>query len=135
MKTGIFIHGDCRIIVALENNLWHLSISCKGRLPTYEEIKKARYDLTPNDVHMAEIFPPKEEFVNIHPFTRHLWQIDNKDDVKQGIFRIINKLHDNCDGYEIHIRHLFQDKQAARLFKLTGVDFTDMFKIEEANKP
>lgn len=62
-------------IVSIDGGLHHVSISHKGRLPNYKEIKEARYQLCPNDVTMAQIFPPKEEFVNLHPNCLHLWEI------------------------------------------------------------
>lgn len=46
-----------------------------GRLPTWEEIHDARYDLVPDDVTMAMILPPAVEYVNLHPTTMHLHQI------------------------------------------------------------
>ena len=69
-------------------NGWHISISHRtrtlspttgkpmpGRLVTWDELKEARYRFTPNKVTMALILPPKEEYVNIHPTTMHLWEI------------------------------------------------------------
>lgn len=67
--------GECRIMISIDGGKYHMSISCEDRLPTYEEIKKARYELLPDEIYMAEIFPPKAEFVNVHPYCRHLWQI------------------------------------------------------------
>ena len=58
---------------------WHLSISTPHRNPTWEEIKEARYDFLPHDVTMAMIFPPTKEYVNIHEFCFHLYQIPNKE--------------------------------------------------------
>jgi hypothetical protein len=68
---------------------WHLSISHRsntivstmgrpapGRLPTYDEIKEARYRFVPDGLYMAMILPPKDEFVNVHPTTMHLYRID-----------------------------------------------------------
>jgi len=74
-KPGIFRMGRCRIIVSIDNGLWHLSISTERCSPSYKEIKEARYRYIPNEVTMAQIFPPKEEFVNLHPFCHHLWEI------------------------------------------------------------
>lgn len=64
---------------------WHLSLSHvmvndqgtprPGRLPTYGELKEARYRFCPPEVTMAQLFPPTEEFVNIHETTLHLWQV------------------------------------------------------------
>lgn len=65
---------------------WHLSIShgldsqlmnrrIPGRIPTWDEIKEARYKFIPNDVNMAIMFPPKEHYINVHKTTIHLWEI------------------------------------------------------------
>lgn len=67
--------GRCRVIVTIDNGLWHLSISTSsGNLPSYKEIKAARYKYCPGDITMGELFPPVEEFVNVAE-VRHLWQI------------------------------------------------------------
>lgn len=70
---------------------WHLSISHRksgvldgqgnpaaGRIPTWHEIKEARYRFCPADVNMALMLPPKELYVNSHETTMHLWQIPVK---------------------------------------------------------
>jgi hypothetical protein len=75
-KPGWYKLGRCKILISIDNEAWHLSISCEDCLPSYKEIKDARYQFLPDDIHMAEIFPPKDEFVNLHPFCRHLWQIE-----------------------------------------------------------
>lgn len=76
-------NGRLNVIVSIDDGDWHLSIShtltspikIPGRYPTYEEIKQARYLFCPDDVTMAMLFPPSNEFVNIHNTTFHLWQI------------------------------------------------------------
>lgn len=50
-------------------------MSKKSRYPTYEEIKSARYALLPPEITMVMIFPPPDEFVNLHPNCFHLYQI------------------------------------------------------------
>jgi len=67
--------GRCNIIVSIDNGMWHLSISTPNALPSYKEMKAARYKYLPNEIYAAEIFPPKEEFINVHPYCRHLYQI------------------------------------------------------------
>lgn len=82
--------GFLNLIVGLDpGGGWHMSISHAdktlvspsghmvpgGRVPTYEEIKEARYKFCPNEIYMAMILPPREEFVNVHPTTMHLYQI------------------------------------------------------------
>lgn len=81
-QTGLYKMGRCRIIITKDpdkdfpDGAWHLSISTADALPSYNEVKRARYGLLPDDIYMAEIFPPLDEFVNLHQYTRHLWQID-----------------------------------------------------------
>ena len=62
---------------------WHLSMSHRsfdnalaGRIPTWDEIKDARYKFCPDDVYMAMILPPMAEYVNLHPTTMHLHEVD-----------------------------------------------------------
>lgn len=67
--------GECTVGVSKDNDKWHLSIAHPTRLPTYDELKEARYKFLPDNCHMAQIFPPKAEFVNLHPFCLHLYEI------------------------------------------------------------
>ena len=62
-------------IISIDDGKWHLSISKANEIPSYDEIKEARYKFIPDDVTMAQIFPPKKEFVNLHPYCHHLWEI------------------------------------------------------------
>jgi hypothetical protein len=66
---------ECMVIVSYEPNGWHLSISHPSRNPTWEEIRTARYELVPDQVKMAMILPPKAEYVNVHEFCFHLYEI------------------------------------------------------------
>lgn len=75
MKPGIFKMGRCSVIVSIDNGKWHLSISTPKESPTYDEIKDARYKYIPDNVYMAQIFPPKAEFINIHKYCHHLFEI------------------------------------------------------------
>jgi len=60
---------ECAVIVCREpfadGLRWHLSISHPTRYPTWDEIKVARYALTPADVAMAMILPRTDEYVNV----------------------------------------------------------------------
>jgi hypothetical protein len=60
-----------------ETLVWHLSVAHKHRLPGWTEIADVRYELVPDDVTMALLLPPRDEYLNIHEFTLHLWQIEN----------------------------------------------------------
>lgn len=74
-KTGTFKNGLCTIIITIDAGLWHLSISTPTESPTYSQIKEARYKFLPDNLYMGQIFPPKAEFVNLHPFCHHLWEL------------------------------------------------------------
>jgi hypothetical protein len=63
------------IMVAIEDERWHLSISHPARYPSWDEIKKARYDLCPKDITMVMFLPPPAEYVNVHNYCFHLHQI------------------------------------------------------------
>jgi hypothetical protein len=75
-KPGSYMSGRLAIIISIDAGAWHLSVSRADGLPSYNEMKQVRYQFLPDNIYMAEIFPPKDEFVNLHPFVRHLWQID-----------------------------------------------------------
>lgn len=72
---------------------WHLSMSHRsnhilsplgrpvpGRLPTWSEIVEARYRFCPDEAYMAMILPPKAEYVNLHPTTMHLYEVEGDND-------------------------------------------------------
>lgn len=81
--VAIVPDGLLRVLVGREPFLaggrmgWHLSISHINRIPVWDEIKEARYRFCPDEVHMAMILPPKAEYVNLHPYTMHLHEIDD----------------------------------------------------------
>lgn len=80
--------GFLRCIVGHEPYGWHLSIShgyrlidpftggvLPGRLPTWDEIKEARYRFLPDELVMAQIMPPKSEYIDIAKTALHLWEL------------------------------------------------------------
>jgi hypothetical protein len=77
-----YVAGECMILVGRERVhgehwLWHMTISCKDRYPTWDEIKAARYRLLSNGLTFGMLMPPPEQYVNVeaqdHVF--HLWEI------------------------------------------------------------
>lgn len=77
--------GFLQVIVALEPEIgWHLSISHASgprltRYPTWDEIADARYRFVPNDVTMAMLLPPREQYVNLMETCFHLHQIPTEE--------------------------------------------------------
>lgn len=73
-KTGFYRFKGKSIIVAKEDGKWHLSVAANHTLGYYE-LKEIRYKFMPNDMQVAQIFPPREEFVNLHENCFHLWEL------------------------------------------------------------
>jgi len=73
--------GRLAVLVALEPAGWHLSISHapngrgRGRYPSWDEIADARYTLLPDDIAVAMILPPADEYVALHDTTFHLHEL------------------------------------------------------------
>ena len=68
---------NIKIIVSNQDG-WHLAVVGKNRMPTFNEVKKARYKYIPDNVCMSMLFPPKKDYVNIHRYCLHLFQIYQK---------------------------------------------------------
>lgn len=77
-RTG---DGLLTVQVGIERWGWHLSISFidnRGKLsryPRWDEIADARYRFCPDDVTMAMILPPPEQYVAAHDTTFHLHEL------------------------------------------------------------
>lgn len=78
-ETGVFEYKDKTIIITIEDGHWHLSAACKHTIGYYE-LKELRYKFMPNAMQVAPIFPPREEFINVHENCFHLYQIKNDED-------------------------------------------------------
>lgn len=74
---GIFQeqYRNLRVIVSIDEGLWHVSVSHPTRYPFWEELKAIRYTFCPNDITMGILFPPIEEYVNVHPNCFHLHEV------------------------------------------------------------
>lgn len=66
--------GECNAYYTVDAGKHHISISHTKRLPTWDEVKASR-GLVPDDVTMAMLLPPGEDYINIHNFCFHLWEI------------------------------------------------------------
>lgn len=78
--TQVHTRGACKILVSppFGNIGWHMSISTSYRDPTWKEIRDAWYDLIPDAEirNGAMFFPPKEEYVNVHPYCFHVHEVN-----------------------------------------------------------
>ncbi len=47
---------------------------------------------------------------------------------KEELFNIISKPINELNGFELHIKHMYENNNSKSLFSLTGIDFSEMFK-------
>ena len=73
-STGFFCWKGKDIAITIDAGLWHLSAACNHTLGYYE-LKEIRYTFLPNAMFVAQVFPPREDFVNVHENCFHLWQL------------------------------------------------------------
>ena len=79
--------GALRVCVNKENGLWHISVSCPHRYPSWDEIYTAWYDLVPDAAQIAGaiILPRKSEYVNLHKNCFHVHQLRDTEIVEGGV--------------------------------------------------
>lgn len=76
-EVQVFQRRLLRAIRSVDNGRLHLSVSREERLPTWADVRDARYDLLPDELTFAMLLPPREIYVNVHPNTFHLWEVDD----------------------------------------------------------
>lgn len=45
---------------------------------------------------------------------------------KEDFHKIIQKPKNQCDGLELHLRHLWENNNSKSIFNITGLDFSSM---------
>lgn len=71
-KDGLFV--ILTEAVELDGKYWrHMSISHRGRLPTWRELRDAKDIFLGVEALAYQILPPASEYVNLHPNVLHLW--------------------------------------------------------------
>lgn len=65
----------CHALVTL-TGIKHISVSAKGRYPTWDELASARDRFAPG-VRMVMHFPTPDEYVNVHETCLHLWEVED----------------------------------------------------------
>lgn len=65
-------------IIAGSEYRWHLVVSHPGRYPTWDEVKFARYELVPDEVVVAMLLPPADDYLDLHKFALHLWEVHDE---------------------------------------------------------
>lgn len=62
-------------VIASDGGGWeHVSVSCHGRCPTWEEMCAVKEIFWRDDEAVMQLHPAKSEHINNHPFCLHLWK-------------------------------------------------------------
>lgn len=80
--NGFFmIPGICCTlrVIASDGMEWdHVSVSTdRKRCPNWPEMKKIKEMFYKDEEPAYQIFPPKDEYINCHPYTLHWWRPQN----------------------------------------------------------
>jgi hypothetical protein len=51
----------------------HMSIACPWRMPTWMELVAAKEMVIGRDAYAVQVIPPRNEYVNQHPYCLHLF--------------------------------------------------------------
>lgn len=74
-STGLFRYKGKDVLITIDDGMWHVSINSNHPIGYYE-LKDVRYQFVANHRHMAQIFPPREEFVNFSENCFHLYELN-----------------------------------------------------------
>jgi hypothetical protein len=83
-----YYYKEYTVIVGKSTQGWHMSIAHPSRYPEWDLVADARYQFIPDDVHMAMLLPPSDQYVNAHPNCFHLWSVEDRRDLGLGIWRV-----------------------------------------------
>ena len=93
-STGLFRYNGNDILITLDGGRWHLSVNTDHAIGYYE-LKEIRYAFCPDGLQMAQIFPSREDFVNVAENCYHLYEIGEEE-----MEPSVGKLSDKMPSYE-----------------------------------
>jgi len=70
-------HFDAAVVFSWGDGWDHVSISYPDRCPTREEMCKAKDIFFKEDECVIQFHPPKDKYVDVHPYCLHLWRWQN----------------------------------------------------------
>jgi hypothetical protein len=84
--------GELRTFTSVDShdgqNRIHMSVSCAGRLPTWDEMKEMREKFLPLNRDFCMFFPDVKDYVNNHPYCLHLIELKPSDRLANFIDRV-----------------------------------------------
>jgi hypothetical protein len=63
-----------RVIASWGAGWEHVSVSLPKRCPTWDEMKAVKEAFWPDEYPVMQLHPPKQDYVNCHPYCLHLWR-------------------------------------------------------------
>jgi hypothetical protein len=72
------MNNEVKILISNDADRLHMSVSCQNRLPTWQEVHDARYELLPLGKHFVMALPPPQFYVNTCKYCFHLWEVKEK---------------------------------------------------------
>lgn len=71
-----FPHMDtgCQAIASMHSGWEHVSVSFENRCPTFLEMSEIKNFFFKPDEVVFQIHPKKEDYINHHPYTLHMWR-------------------------------------------------------------
>lgn len=79
---GYIKYGDLKVIISgteYDGEWWlHLSASRTRSIPSHEDLKEVKDLFIGRENLAVQVFPPKSEFINLHPYVLHLWHRPDK---------------------------------------------------------
>jgi len=74
-RNGAFSFPDGLFLVISDGLEWeHVSVSRKSRMPTYEDMVRAKDLFWDEEDCVMQLFVPKSDHINYHPYCLHMWR-------------------------------------------------------------
>jgi hypothetical protein len=71
---GAFWWGELKILASTGGDWDHVSVSCKDRVPTWDEMQQVHRAFFKDDEVAMQLHLPPSDHINVHPFVLHLWR-------------------------------------------------------------
>jgi hypothetical protein len=69
-----FVPGARLVIIGTNDDWEHVSVSCRKRCPTWQEMQWVKEQFWFDDEVAIQYHPAKSDYVNHHPYTLHMWR-------------------------------------------------------------
>lgn len=74
--------GNVAVIKTIDAGREHISLSKSHQLPSWNEVKKVREKYCDPKKFYVMVLPPKEYYVDVHPYCFHLWEVLAEEEIE-----------------------------------------------------